>query len=262
MKFFSKRKKFLVLIIGILVVLSLNFFQKEVKGFFYFISSPIQKSFWEAGGNAADFFNGIFQGGNFKKENEELKLRIQELLAENASFSELREENEILRKALEIGLQKEFRLALAEVIGKDIGQDSVLVNLGSQDGISEGMPVITQEKVLLGSITAVYERYCYVRLISNKESSFDAEISDSDVAGIVKGQGGSKLLLDLIPQEKEVKTGQLVLSSSLGGIYPKGLLVGLTGKIKRSDIGPFQQAEILPFVEIKELKEVLIILNL
>ena len=257
----AKRKIILIIIVGVIVVLSLNFFQKEVKGFFYFISSPIQKNLWQGGDNVSGFFEGIFRAKTLEKENEELKLKIQLLLAENASLKELQKENEVLREALEVGLVKEFRLSLAEIVGKDIGQDSILINQGSKDGLSADMPVISQQKVLLGKITEVYESFSRVALISNKESSFDAKIAETNISGAIKGKGSFKLFLDFVSQDEEVKEGDLVVSSQLGGIYPKGLLVGLIKEVKQSDIKPFYEIEVSPFFDIKEIDSVFIILN-
>lgn len=259
----SKKNKILIMIIivGILVILSLNFFQKEVKGFFYTISSPAQKTLRQASDDVADFWGGIFNSKNLKKENEGFKLTIQELLADNTFLQELEKENQALRDVLEIGLQKKFRLTLAEVISKDIGQASILINQGAKDGLGQGMPVITEQKVLLGRITEVFADFSRVSLISDKESSFDVEIPDRDASGVAKGKGGENLDLDFISQDKEVREGDLVVSASLGGIYPKGLLVGLVQEIKRSDIKPFYQIKVAPFFDLKETGDVLIILD-
>ena len=257
----SKKGKFLIIVIGILVVLSLNFFQKEVKGFFYFISSPIQKNLWQTGDSFSSFFEGIFQGEHFKKESEVLRLRIYQLLAENASLKELEKENEALRETLEIGLQKNFRLALADVISKDVGQDSILINMGSEDGLSQDMPVITSQNVLVGKITEIYKSFSYISLISNKQSSFDAKISDTKIAGLIKGKGNLNLELNLISKDEDVKQGDLVVSTVLGGIYPKGVLVGLIEEVEMSDIQPFYKIGVVPFFDIQELESVFIILN-
>lgn len=257
----SKRSKILIIAIGVLLVLSFNFFQKEVKGFFYFISSPIQKALWWTGDNVSDFFETMTNLKNLKKENEELKLSLQALLAENTSLKEFQKENEVLREALEIGLSKDFRLSLAEVISQDIGQDALLINQGAKDGLLRGMPVVTQEQVLLGKITEVYDKFSRLTLISNKESSFDAEIPDKEIVGVIKGKGRLKIQLDLISQDQAVKEGDLVVSTSFGGIYPQGLLVGLIKEIKKSDIKPFYEIEVAPFFDIKKIKSVLIILD-
>ena len=264
-----------VLLIAFFIVLNLTSFSKEVKNFFYLISSPIQKTLWRAGNNLSDFFEAISEIEKLKKENEELLLENQALTAENASLKELKKENEVLREALEIGLEKEFKLVLAEVIGKDISQDVLLINKGSKDGILKDFPVITQQKSLIGKCGEVYENFSKVILISNKESSFDAKIigsqnsseadlggdDDNDIQGLVKGKGNLKLFLDLIPQEKEINEGNLVVTTTLGGIFPRGLLVGEIKKVLKSDIQPWQGAEIEPAFDIKELETLFILIN-
>jgi len=248
-----------VLLVAFFVVLNLTAFSDEIKNFFYLVSSPIQKNLWQQGHKFSNFFETIAEIKKLKKENEELKLKNQESLAQIAQLLELKKENEILRTALGIGLEKEFKLVLAEVVGKDISQDSILINKGSKDGISKNLPVIGQQKTLVGKISEVYENFSRVTLISNKESSFDAEIPENDISGVVKGKGNLQLFLDLVPQEKEIKEGNLIITTSLGEIFPEGLLVGQVGKVLRSDIEPFQQAKIRPAFDIKKLKIIFII---
>ncbi len=253
----ASRKTILIIIVGIAVVLSLNFFQKEVKGFFYSISSSIQQSLWGAGDKVA----GFFQGSGLARDNEQLQLRIQELLAENILLEELQQENENLREALEIGLAKEFRLLLVDVIAKDIGQDSILINQGAKDGLSQGMPVVTEQKVLLGRITDVYDGFSRVSLLSSKDSSFDVRLAESNVTGVIKGQGGTNLYLDLVSQDEELEEGGLIVTSALGGIYPKGLLVGFIEKIERSDVKPFYEINASAFFDLGSINSVFVILN-
>lgn len=261
MKFNSQKKKTLTVMIGVLLILSLNFFDGEVKGFFYSVSSPIQKLFWGIGDRVSDFLSAVFQAEDFKKENEKLKIELQEVLTELNYLRESRKENQILREGLEIGLQREFRLIISEVVGKDLTQDSILVDRGFRDGVLKDMPVITQQKALLGRVAEVYDKFSRVLLISSKKSSFDARISESDISGVVKGQGGAELRLEFIPQDKEVKEGDLIVSSSLGGIYPSGLIVGLVKDIEKSDLEPFQRAELSPFFDIKNLEKIFIVVD-
>lgn len=256
-----KKNTVLIVIVGILLILSLNFFQKEVKGFFYTVSSPVQKYFWGVGSGISDFFGGIANFKNIKLENEELKLTVQGLIAENAALEELKQENATLREALEVGLQKEFRLAFVEIVSKDAGQESVLINQGYEYGLSEGMPVVTEQNVLLGKITEVYNNFSRVTLISDKESSFDAKISDKDITGVIRGKGSSDVDFNLVPQDKEIEEGDLIVSSSMGGVYPRNLLVGSVERVAKSDVKPFYEIEVLPFFNIQELDKVFIILD-
>ena len=261
MRFFFKKGKVLVLIVGIIVVFSLNFFQKEVKGFFYVFSAPVQMTFGAAGDKVSGFFEAIGNLSELKTANDELQKVIQEMLAEKASFAELKKENETLREALQVGLQKDFQLAFVTVVGKDIGQESILINRGAGDGLLVGMPVVTQQKILVGRIGEVLENFSRVVLISNKESAFDAKVSGTETTGVARGQGNSKIEFDLVPQDKVLKVDDLVVSSSLGGIYPEGLLAGLVKKVSRNDVSPFYQSEIAPLFDIQDSNAVFVILN-
>jgi len=256
----------IVLLIALFTILNLTPAKKEIKNFFYLISSPIQKALWRAGDNISDFFEMVKEIKSLKKENEELKFKIVGLLAENTKLEELKRENEVLREALDIGLEKEFKLLLAEVIGKDIFQDTILIDLGSRDGISKDFPVINQQKALVGKIGEVYQDYSRVILISNKESTFDAKVGfpaegEASIYGVVKGKGNLRLFLDLVPREKEIKEGDLVSTSPLGGIFPKGLLIGEIVKVLKSDVMAWQQAEISPAFNLNELEILFVITN-
>lgn len=253
-EFFSKKKKeILIILFGILVIWSLNFYQKSVRNFFYLISAPFQRSFWMAGDKASDFFETITKFKNLKKENESFESKIREILAENVSLVELKKENETLREALKIGLEKEFKFSLVRVMGKDASQDFLLIDKGLKDGVSKDMPVINKEKMLVGKTSEIYENFSKVMLASNKESSFGGKISDKEIFGVVQGTGNFKILFGLVPQDNELKKGDSLITTVIGGIFPAGLLVGKIEEIDKTDIEPFQQAKVSPFYDIKEL---------
>jgi len=248
-----------VLIIVFFIFLNLGSVSPRVKNFFYLISEPAQKWFWEKGNRLSNFFETISEIKSLKKESDNLKLKIKTLESENLVLIELKKENEILRKALEIGLKKDFKLVFAQVIGKDVSQDSILIDQGSKDGVRVGLPVITQQKTLVGKISQVYENFSKVQLLSNNESSFDAKISDTEIYGIVKGKGNFKFYFDLIPKDREIKEGDFLVTSALGGVFPPGLLIGEIKEVKKSDVELFQKAEIKPAFDITELKFLFVI---
>ena len=243
MRISASKNKILIIVFGIAFIFSLNFFQSEIKGFFYNISLPIQKLLWPA-----------------PRGQDEVRRINLELMSEIINLQKASDENIILREALAIGLEKEFDLEMAEVIGKDINQDSVFIDRGSNDGLAKDMPVINQQKALLGKISEVYPHRSKIMLISNKNSSFDAEVSGG-ILGMSQGEGGGKISLELLPKNEEIKEGALVVSNSLGGIFPSGLLVGIIQTVKKNDIEPFQAAEVSPFFSLNMLKQVFIILN-
>ncbi|MGB9743484.1 MAG: rod shape-determining protein MreC [Minisyncoccia bacterium] len=267
--FFKKRERIkkvkrfiflLILLIIIIIVLNLTSFSKQIKNFFFFISAPVQEIFQKAGKNTADFLFGLGQGRIIKQELEQAHLKNQELLYQIANLQELKKENEELRKALGINLEKdEYQLILAQLVSSDISRDVILINKGKRHGVVGGSPVITSQKVLIGRISQVYDRFSEVILISNKKSSFDAKIMAKEIYGLVKGKDNFEVYLDLIPKDAEIAEGDLVVTAALSGFSPADLLVGEIKSVKRSDVEAFQQAEIKPLFDISNLDYLFIV---
>ncbi len=277
MKIKAKLKIWLIVILLIVIFAVLNFtgFSKDIKNFFFLISSPIQKSFWRAGKNISDFTSGILKINNLREEADILRLENKKLVGRIVALIETQKENEILKKALDLELEKDFELIFSQITNKDVFRDSVLIDKGSADGVSEGLPVISEQKIVLGRIGQVYDDFSEVILIFNKESSFDAKIisriyfeenekenqeqQPADIYGLVKGKGNAGLCFDLIPKEEKIFENDIIVTSALGGIYPSGLLVGEIEAIKKTDTSPFQEAEIKPAFNIEDLNYLFII---
>lgn len=250
-----------VFFVGIFFLLNLTGLSQAVKGVFYAFASPLQSFFWKTGDNASDFGGGIFEFGNIKQKNEQLQEKNKELLAEILLLREVKNENDFLRKTMDIGLNKEFNLLLANIVAKDISRDSILINRGFKDGVKKNQPALTSQKTLLGKVGKVYENFSEVILISNSEISFDVKVSDIGVFAVAKGRGRSEINLEFVPKDKELKSGNFIISAALGGIFPEGLLVGEIKEIKKSDTEPFQSASIKPAFDIADLDKIFIIEN-
>lgn len=244
---FRLNKKLIILaLLGILVIVLTNIYQNRVRNFFYSISAPVQKKLW---------------GAKIEQQNVKFEAQIQELLSKTARLFELEEENKVLREALGIGLHKKFKLVFGQVTGKNIAEDSLLINVGVKDGLKKNFPVITEQKALVGKIDEVFENFSRVQLISNKKSSFEGRLLGRELQGLVRGAGNSKLTFDLVPQSEEVKEGEIVITTALGGIFPSDLLVGIVKSVKKSDVEPFQQIEIQPAFDLEKIDYLFIITN-
>ncbi len=249
-----------ILLVIIFVIFNLTSFSKEIKNLFYLISQPIQKRLWAAGIKTSNLFEAIAEIKSLKKDNESLKLKEQELLNEISTLKDLEKENLALRQALGLGLNKEFELIFSQLIGRETA-DTLLITQGSKNGIEVGFPVITQQKVLAGRVSYVYENFSKVQLLTFKDISFDVKIFNKEIYGLVKGKGNFKLSLEFIPQKENVAVGDLMLTSSKGGVFPQNLLVGQILDAKSSDVELFQKIEVKPFLNISDLNYLFIIKN-
>ena len=259
----SKRTKTAFLLVAIAVVfffLNRTEFGKETKNAILLVSSPVQGLFWKQGQSVSRFFETLKGITALEKENHELKLQNQELKAEIAGLQELKSENEDLRKLLELMPEKDLKLTMADVTGKDPFEDTLFINKGSDDGISTGFPVITPEKVLVGRVEEAFSNTSRVILVSNKKSSLGVKIEGLDgVAGVAKGMGKSEIIFDLIPQEAKIEKGNLVVTTALDKTFPKGLLIGEIAGVNFSDIKPFRTARIKPAFNLEDLNALFII---
>lgn len=263
MKRFFVRNKLIIIfaLIFIILVLLANLFCGGIRNFFYSFSNPIQASLWRAGNRSTSFLSGIWQIENIKNELNNLKEKSDELDVKTVAVYNLEQENEFLRKALNLGLEKKYNLIFGKIISKNLSEDSILINKGSEDGVALEDSVINQQEIVVGKISQVFENYSKVTLLSNKDFSFDVKIkhSDKSIFAVAKGDGGIKISLDYIPQEEIIFEGDLVLTNCAGDIFPNDLLVGKIGKIIRSDLEAFQKAEIKPIFNLKGAENIFIV---
>ena len=247
----------LVLAVVILVLV----FQTPVRSFFYTVSEPIQQWLWQKGKNSSDFFNGLFSFSALTKENEFLKEENRELVSKIVGLKDLREENEELRIALNLGLADNYEMKEACVFSVNLEQDFILINKGEQDGIEKGMPIIDFHNILIGRVEQVYTNQSKVFLISNKDIKFSIEIEGEKINGLAKGKSNGKIFLDLVPKEENLAYGDLITTAGLEADFPQGLLVGRIGDIEKTDLAPFQKASIELLLDITKQNNLLIILT-
>jgi len=265
----NKKDNIFLKIIGGLVFLFifiavLNVFQNPIKNFLHIVSSPVEKYFWDAGDNASVFFASFINARNIAKENENLKLENQGLLVEITSLQSLEKENEALKTITAIGRDQEFKYVMAGVTGLNTAEDIISINKGSADGILAGMPVISEKKVVFGRVLKVFKNFSEVMLISNKSNVLNVKIPGSDEAevpvyGVTRGNGNLGIYLDLIPIDSNINAGDVLVTSSLEGTFPKDLLIGKVQETDKNDLKPFQTIKIEPFFNMKEAENLFVI---
>ncbi|MDO8486290.1 MAG: rod shape-determining protein MreC [Candidatus Staskawiczbacteria bacterium] len=267
--FLNKRNTiFPKILIGVFIFLVLvgifNLFYKQLQNYFYFISGPLQKTFLMAGNNASGFLGSFLEINNLIKENKELNIKNQELLEEIVALQQVKTENQALSGVASMEQENKFKLILADVIGVDSYQDFILIDKGSDDGVLENMSVINSQKVLFGKISKVYKNFAKVMLVSNQNSVLDVKTQKDDtvsppIYGVVKGKGNFTAFLDTVPLDIEIKNDDILITSSLEGTFPRGLLVGKITEVYKDDLKPFQTAKIELLSSLKDIDKLFII---
>ncbi len=249
------KKKLMIGTAAVLFLFALNLISSQVRNFAMGISSPVQAVLWGTGHSISTFFGG----GKLLLENEVLKQENLALLSQHIALEDLEKENEELRRILDLGVTQEFRMVMGEIIGKNLMEDVIVIRGGENNGIQKGMPVITSEKVVVGRVLESFFSYAHVQLISANEQRLDAQIMEANATGVVRGQGGQKLMLDLVPQEEDFQIGDVLVTSNLGEVFPENLLIGEVTEILTVGADPFQRAKVKPFFNMKSAEILFVI---
>lgn len=136
----------------------------------------------------------------------------------------------------------------------------IVINRGSDDGLRTGMPVITDQG-LVGKIAAVTAGAARVQLITDPDSSVNVRLQSTGEEAVLIGSLTSDLSLEMIPQSANVQTGDLVVTSGLGGNFPPNLVIGQLTTVRKRDFDLFQSATLQPAVDFSELEIILVIIN-
>ncbi len=197
---------------------------------------------------------------NIRKENIKLKEDISKLRAEKFDLVEAKIQNERLKKLLNFKQIPSYPIVSANVIGGSpslLRSEVIVVDRGSSDGISQGMPVASSEGIV-GKVLTVGGKSSEVLLLTDPMSAIDAFVHRTRVRGIVKGNG-SGCTMEYIEQNSDISVGDKVISSGKEGFFPKGVIIGTVNEIDTK--GSFLSATVSPYVNLESLEEVVIILK-
>lgn len=200
--------------------------------------------------------------GVSRSQLEQLRLQNQRLRTTVAELEESRLENERLRKLVNITQASDIEALGAHVIGRPTNSwDGIItIDRGTGDGVAPGMPVVGAFG-LLGQTVEVAKSSAKVRLITDQRSGVAGMIQRSRVEGVVKGSLDGRLTLDFVSVDTTVAPGDVVMTSGLGGVFPKGVVIGEVVEVERNPGALQQLITVKPGGDPSGLEEVLVLVG-
>ncbi|HOF42753.1 MAG TPA: rod shape-determining protein MreC [Candidatus Moranbacteria bacterium] len=265
MQRFTKTKLFVVLvasaIFGLIVYFNPVSASNSIRSGLSVFTLPFQKVFYSFSVNVQNTMDFLSSIGEIKKENEQLIREKQELVAENASLKEVGNENELLREQLNLLPRARYDLVPAFIVSEDPGNSGnwIEIDRGSEDGMTEGMPVIVSKGILVGKIKDVGLKSSKVILLTNPTSAVNAMTLENSSKGVAKGEYGLGIIFDMVLQTDSIQAGDNVVTSGIGGEIPRGLYVGKVQEVRPSDDHLFQQAIVISPIQPSKLKIVFVV---
>lgn len=261
-----------VIVLCVISILLLTFYIREgesgpihgVRSVVTTITSPVRY----AGSVVASPFNAlgnVFSNLTASQETlSDLKAQNEELTAQVAELSEAQETASRLESLL--GLQSTYNLesTAARIIGEssDAWSRTVTIDKGSADGFAINMPVCNSAGVI-GQIIEVSANTSTVRLITDENSGVSAMVQSTRAQGILQGQPDGTLRLEYVTTDADVREGDIIVTSGIGGVYPKGLPLGTVSTVVREENATYYTITVTPASsDTENNEEVLVITSL
>ncbi len=229
--------------------------------------APIQGALSGFSRKVVEGFHSIRGFGGLVAENQKMSSELTRLRNEVRDLQALEKENVELREQLQFARRSDRRLVACEVIARDITGwwQTIRLNKGLVDGVGTGMAVVTSDG-LVGKTVSVSSHTSDVLLISDPGCKISTQIARTGSFGLVEGGGASAAgqaacRMEFINKNTPILAGDEVITSGLGGIFPKGLLIGYVEKAYPDSGGLFQYADVIPKADLGTLTYVFVVLE-
>ncbi|MFB2514625.1 rod shape-determining protein MreC [Lysinibacillus sp. OTC-L20] len=272
MPHFFFNKKVILLLIGMVFLVALISFslrdrtnatlpEQIIKDTVGFAQSLVAKP--------ANYINGVFNSIdsllNTYEENKRLKARLEDFAVVQAEATDLKSENNKLRELLDkTESLKAFNPIQATVIARnpDQWEEKIILDKGSSHGVKKNMAVMTA-KGLVGKITLVTPFTSEVELLNTNNPNYRVSamvLGEKEAYGLIEGfdEERNELIMKRIDSSMKVKEGEHVVSSGLGGIFPKGVPIGEITEVSTDDFGLTKMAYVKPSADFSILEHVVI----
>jgi rod shape-determining protein MreC len=266
--FFLKNYKTIIFVVVLLAVaiilLSYNIKQENRSNFIkktvLEAAAPVQNTLNAAVKGISDAWSRYIFLVGLVEENKKLNKKINVLKTDLNLYQEGYLESQRLKKLLSIVDDTDHDYIAARVIGREQASLSkvILINKGSAQGLAAGMPVLAQPGII-GRVTDVSWHSARVLLLIDESSNIDALVQRNRTQGIIRGAGSRGCILKYVSKTQDVKEGDTIVSSGIGGVFPKGIIIGTVNHVDRQEAGLFLKISMTPAIDFSKLEEVLIL---
>lgn len=227
------------------------------------VLSPVQEGLASSKKNLSSLWENYLLIVDTSKENTVLKKQISRLSSDLTNMDEVRKENQRLKQLLNYSEGVSPERVLAQVVGWDSANEFkvIRINKGTNHGIKVMAPVITDQG-LVGYVYRATPNYADVLTILDQNNRVDVVVERTRTHGIVEGVFNFKCALKYIMRNEPVEVGDKLITAGVGGIFPKGVKVGMITDISKENFGMTLSIEVIPSVDFNKLEEVLVLIPL
>jgi rod shape-determining protein MreC len=254
---------------AVLMMLSLHLISSGVKpgdmasrplGITLTVLSPLQAAINDLAHGSTGFVRNYFDLVDVRRDNERLKAELALMKTNQSRLAELETENRHLSELLDLRDVLGGNSIAANVIGSDANglARTLVIGQGAASGLRLGMAVLSVQGVV-GKIIAVSPHASRVLIIDDHNSALDSFDQRTRTRGIVAGVVDDGLTMKYVERSQDVRPGDVIVTSGLDGIFPRGLLIGAIKSVTGEGPGLFLNVAITSAVDFRGLDQVLVV---
>jgi rod shape-determining protein MreC len=267
----SNRNRIILIVIILVCVTVVTLYVREsdkgplhkVQNFFLDLISPVSNAFAKIFRPIKDGVVNLFHLPSLSKERADLQKQVAELRRERIDTKEMEQALTEMKQLLHwTEGQAELETVGADIIGQSPTnwQRLMIINRGASSGVKKYMSIVT-EQGLVGRIISVGSRSAVVQLMTDSRSEIGARDQRSRETGIVQGNNGETVRFTPMKEDADMKVGDVIETSGLGGTCPPGIALGTIKKVTKRSSGLTRYVEVKPFVQFSKLEKVVVIIT-
>ncbi len=229
---------------------------------FIYVVDPFQRAAIHSIRFVRSIWEDYFYLVTVAKENKRLRSELGRCDEQINRYREMEHFNTRLREFLRFKKQTNSEVLTAEVISKDASAwyKTIMIDKGLRDGVEKGAPVVVPQGIA-GQVIDAMEKTSKVLLVIDRNSAVDGLVQRTRARGIVKGDAYGSCIFQYALRKEDIKPEDIIVSSGMDGIYPKGLRLGVVADVQNIRSGIFQEVRVVPFVDFEKLEEVLVVMH-
>ena len=228
------------------------------------VALPVERVLHDLGGDIDGFLGDLFSRGDLTRTNQALREENERLKVKLARLQDAEQRFEGLSRLLEVKEgrpEDEFRVANVIAVDPSNLKENVAIDRGTEDGLREGMVILGAGGSLVGTVTKALHNSSWVTLVTSPGSVVNVLVQGADVRGVVSGDAQKGLVLTTVSRVESIESGQLVITSGLGGNYPRSLLIGTVTSVDNRLQASSTEAIVEPASDLDRLETVLVMTN-
>lgn len=251
-------------VISLLIFLHATKISAPVEGVVIRVLNPLLNRLYSAGSKMRIAYNEQADKRDLASVNNQLKEQLNSLVEENVRLKVLEDENNTLRSYLKFLTNKENHYAMANVISRgDVESlnQALIIDKGNKDGLYPGLAIVSSDGNIVGKITEVKDHVSEFCLVTSNRCQFASTIMNKDkTIGISQGDLGLTIQMNFIPQNEEIKVGDMIITSGLEKSIPRGLIIGQVRQVIKENNELWQNAKIESLSDLDDLVMVSVLL--